>query len=562
MKTADDPTASEPDNRPTAYAVAVFVLAALAQLPTFNRSIVPMDEGHLAAVAMGLGDGLALYRDLHSGIFPGIYLLSTLLFDLFGNDLVVARWAQVITNASVCLCLWLAGLRVMPRTWSVLAPVLYLTVAVMSFPVLSMFNYSSLALALCMLSLLLTMRVLESGDRTSALALGATLALAVFSKQNFGALAFAAAAIGIFANRRSSVLAERPWLSFLLPIAGAGIAVTTGFVGYFLVTGTFADFLHSTVIQLGGDQLESFNNPIPPIFGPHPLDDGKFVFLYSPPYLFNAMLRGETVFGLSATPGLASAAARFAYGLALLTLVTTPAIWLLGVGRTQGGTQRNTRLVVVFALLFFLGIFPSAIFSHLVFVLAPVLLAFALCLARLDAALCGGAAGASMALRGLTLAAGAIAVTFIAVGSATIAGWFPEPLGIERASLKVSEGQAEIYRGTMAFVEGCADPGEAIFVAPTLPVAYFLATRPSVSRYDLTIPGNVDGAAIVSAIETRGTRCIVYNPAMYPEFPPFAAMFPELDRYLKTRFEPRRRIRGGGEVWLGLVPSAPERRVR
>jgi hypothetical protein len=562
VKTADDPNASEPDMRATIHAVAVFVLAALAQLPSFDRSIVPMDEGHLAAVAMGLGDGLALYRDLHTGIFPGIYLLSALLFDVFGNDLVVARWAQVFTNASVCVCLWLAGLRVMPRVWAAVAPVLYVAVVVMSFPVLSMFNYSSLALALCVLSLFLTMRLLERGDRATAIALGATLALAVFSKQNFGALAFAAAAIGIFANRRDSALAERPWLSFLLPIAGAGIAVTAGFVVYFLATGTFGDFLHSTVIQLGGDQLESFNNPIPPIFGPHPLDDGKFVFLYSPPYLFNAMLRGESVFGLAATPGLASAAARLAYGLALLTLIVAPAIWLFGVGRAQGETQRNTRLVVASALLFFLGIFPSAIFSHLVFVLAPVLLALALCLARLDAALRERVAAASMALRGVTLLAGVMAVAFIAVGSTTIAGWFPVPLGIERASLKVSEGQAEIYRGAMAFVEGCADPGEAIFVAPTMPVVYFLTNRPNVSRYDLTIPGNVDGGAIVSAIESRGTRCIVYNPAMYPEFPPFAAMFPKLDRHLKTRFEPRRRIRGGGEVWLGLVPSATERRTR
>ena len=37
----------------TRVAGAVFLAALLAQLPTFDRSIVPMDESHLAAVAMG-----------------------------------------------------------------------------------------------------------------------------------------------------------------------------------------------------------------------------------------------------------------------------------------------------------------------------------------------------------------------------------------------------------------------------------------------------------------------------------------------------------------------------
>ncbi len=534
-------------------AFVVFLVAALAQLPTFDRSIVPMDEGHLAFVAMGLGDGLALYRDLHTGIFPAYYQLTALLFALFGEDLIVARIAQVLVNGGVCACLWVAGLRVMSAAWAALAPVLYLAVVVMSFPVLSMFNYSSLALLLGMISLVLSLKLLEDGKRGVAVALGATLALGVFAKQNFGALAFAAAAITVFGSRRDSALADQPWLSFLVPIAGAGLAVTAAFLLYFVATGTYSDFLFSTVIQLGGDQFESFNNPIPPIFGAHPLDDGRFVFLYSPPYIFNAMLRGESVLGLTANPGLASVGMRLAYGLSLLTLIAAPAIWLTGTGRSDAGSDRNARLVVVFALLFFLGIFPSAIFSHLVFVLAPVLLALAFCLSRVDRALSNLQRGASLGLRGATAVVALVAIVFVGVGSASIARWFPEPLGLEHARLKVTPGQARIYREAVAFIDSCADPGEAIFVAPTMPVVYFLTQRPNVHKYDLTIPGNVDGQAIVNAMESRGTRCVVYNPTMYPEFPPFATMFPELDRYLRTEFTLRRRIQGGGETWHALA---------
>lgn len=538
---------------PVLYGIGVFFVAVLAQLATFDRSIVPMDEGHLAFVAMGLGDGLALYRDLHTGIFPAIYYLTAVLFAVFGEDLLVARIAQVAVNAGVCTCLWLAGARMMSRVWAALAPLLYLAVVVVSFPVLSMFNYSSLSLVLSMLSLVLTLKLLEGGERRIAIALGATLALAVLSKQNFGALAFFAAFAGLVVHRRGSALADRGWLTFLVPIALSGIAVTSLFVLVLLATGTFGDFLYSTVIQLGGDQFESFDNPIPPILGAHPLEDGRFVFMYSPPYLFNAMLRGESVLGLAANPALASAAIRLSYGLALASLVGVVLVVVFGVGRDRAHPDRDARQLALFAALFFLGIFPSAIFSHLVFVIAPVLLALALCAARLARALGGRRPAAGLGIQGVFGGVAALALVFIAIGSASIARWFPEPLGLPHGSLKVSEGQAQIYRGAMAFIEGCADPGEAIFVAPTMPAVYFLAQRPNVHKYDLTIPGDVDGVAIITAMERRGTRCVVYNPVMYPEFPAFAVMFPELDLYLKSRFETRRRIRGGGETWLGLV---------
>ena len=530
----------------TRVAGAVFLAALLAQLPTFDRSIVPMDEGHLAAVAMGIGDGLALYRDLHTGVFPAIYHLTAVLFGIFGDDLLVARVAQMFTNAGVCLCLWLAGRRVMSPAFAVLV--------VLSFPVLAMFNYSSLALLVAMLSLVLTMKLLEDGRRSSAVALGVTLAFGVFCKQNFGALAFVASAIAIFGRRRGSALENQSWSSFLVPIALSGAMLTFGFVLYFVVTGTFDDFLFSTVIQLGGDQLESFNNPIPPIFGHHPLDDGRFVFLYSPPFLFNAMLRGETVFGLTANAELASAAMRMAYGLTLLTLVVGPLLWWFGVGRVQSASDSDARMVVVFAALFFLGIFPSAIFSHLVFVLAPVLLAFVFCISRFEHALGERRRPLALGLRITTGAVAVCAIAFIATGSAAIARWFPEPLDLEHASLKVDAGQAHLLRDTVAFLEGCGDEGEAIFVAPTMPVVYFLAQRPNVHKFDLTIPGHVDGPAIAQALRERNTRCIVYNPVMYPEFPAFAQMFPTLDRHLRSHYRTQRRLGQTGETWLGLVP--------
>ena len=155
--------ASKAWSKERASTPAVLFIAVLLQLQSFDRSIVPMDEGHLAAVAGFLASGKALYRDLHSGIFPGIYQLTRLLFGVFGDDLLVTRWAEVAVNAAIPTCLWLTGASLLPRRWAVVAPALYLALVPMRFPVLAMFSYSSLALPMYMASLYFLFILLVQG---------------------------------------------------------------------------------------------------------------------------------------------------------------------------------------------------------------------------------------------------------------------------------------------------------------------------------------------------------------------------------------------------------------
>jgi len=59
------------------------------------------------------------------------------------------------------------------------------------------------------------------------------------------------------------------------------------------------------------------------------------------------------------------------------------------------------------------------------------------------------------------------------------------------------------------------------------------------------------------AAEAAGVRCAVLNPQMYPEFPPFEQLFPDLAQHLEARFRIGREIRGGQTRWLGLVRRSP-----
>ena len=131
--------------------------------------------------------------------------------------------------------------------------------------------------------------------------------------------------------------------------------------------------------------------------------------------------------------------------------------------------------------------------------------------------------------------------------------WNPIPLEFERAHLKVSRRIAGLFLGAHQFVTECAEEGEPIFVAPDIPAVYFVSDRTNPSPYDLTIPGNVDGHLIMARLEATATKCIVYNPQMYPEFPPFRQLFPQLARYLAQNFEKQAVFRGGESEWWGLV---------
>jgi len=535
------------------WAVLVALLSILLQLRTFDRASIPMDEGQLVAVAVRILEGEILYRDVHTGIGPGIYHLTAALFELCGRDLRVTRWAQVAVNTGIALLLFAIARRVVRAHWAGLAAALFILLTVVGFPVLTMLNYASLSVLLALAALLALQRYLESARISDGLALGGLLALAALTKQNYGFLAILAIGIAIAWNRSRSALADRSLVAALLPVVAAGSSLALLTSLYFWSHGALGALISATVVDLIGAQVEAFDNPIPSIFGSLPRDDSRFVFLYTPPTLFNQMLQGGTIFGQPITPLVREIATRLSYGIPLAALVASPLLLRRGTGRSEPRRTNESRSIVVFAALFSLGIFPSAIWSHLAFILPPILLLMALELdaleelARRRASMPGWAPAIACAALLLLVTAGSIRI------GSTIRGWFPIPLDLPGARLQVTPGTAALYRGALRFLDDCAESEEPIFVAPDIPIVYFLSRRPNPTPYDLVIPGNVDGAAIIEALDRSRVRCVVYNPRMYPEFPPFPELFPALARHLQDHYRVAEVIPGVGSRWLGLV---------
>jgi len=535
-----------------AITAGVAALAALAQLPTFDRSAVPMDEGQLLAIAGRLLDGEVLYRDIYTGIFPGVYYGTALLFRVFGEDAIVTRWAQLVLNAAVAGCLWSLGRRVMGRLWATLAPALYLGLVAFAFPTLTMVNYSSLSLALALFALCFLLRHMESGRLSDAVVCGALIGACGIVKQNFGALALLALGIGLVWARRELPDGRRAAWAAGLALLASGAAMGLAMLLALASVGAASDFVHQTLVVIYESQLEAFNDPVPPILGPHPENDSRFLFLYTPSALFNYLMRGEPFFGLEVSAALRSASIRLVYGGALACLAAGALLLWLERRDESRERRRATRAVVVFAIVMFPGIFPLAIWSHLALLLPPVLLLPGLLGQRLEERMSPGSP-ARRAWRAGYAALGLCSLLILARVSLDLRRWYDQPLGIARASLFVDERLKVLLRGGTRFLGRCASPEEPVFVAPHMAILYFLADRRNPTPYDLVIPGDVNGAEIVARLEASATRCVLYSPEMYPEFAPFDELFPEVARLLEDSFRRVVVIQAPGTEWWGLV---------
>src|SRR6187455_3094361 len=79
----------------------------------FNRATNLLDEGSTAAQAMRIVNGELIYRDFFTVVTPGSYYTIAWLFRLFGESLMLLRWAALVVGIGILLVTLTVGRRVM-----------------------------------------------------------------------------------------------------------------------------------------------------------------------------------------------------------------------------------------------------------------------------------------------------------------------------------------------------------------------------------------------------------------------------------------------------------------
>lgn len=489
-----------------------------------------LEEGLTLHVAQRISAGESLYRDIlvFTGPFP--FELLGLLLRIFGADLMVGRWADVLIHGSACAAIFgiarQAGAG--PLAHGATAPLA--AAPILLFPLFSIFFYTTLAVHLCILAAYAALRGLRSPGW--ALTAGCVVALAALSKQTIGALLalglFAVLALGIPRGRRLRVLSA---------YLGGGAAVAIATLALYGARGDLAELVRGLVVLplLLGDSFAA------PYMNLWPIGD------FSEAVRPNSRLYLPTLYAhshgiLEPIDAWIVPIAQLLYALPIVALLAT-----LGVGWRRS-LDRAVWIHGVLVLALFSNLFPRGDWGHLVFVLPSALAQLLLLVPAAWRRTAWVLSGTVV----LALAVGGGFATEMLYGLRGPARYGPLVSPRPVSALLKTPGAPMVIQ----FVRRWSRPDEPIFIARSEPLLYFAIERTNPTPYSGVVPGirEEQERTILDALE--GVRFVVMSDIDQPVYTYYREELPAVQKYLERHYQP---VGRQGANWIVLLVRVLDR---
>ena len=183
-----------------------------------------------------------LYRDVATGLMPGIYYLQAILFSIFGYSVEVGRYLQMVVLATNATVLCLISRRFVNRGGSFVVVMLFVAtnIFVYRFP-----NYCPLSILFILLGFLCFLYHLSQQKNTYILLSGFCLAISFLFKQNFGVLVFLPLTFLLMVKAVRSK-SSKPLILFLISFILPILLTMT----YFYFHGALDEMVRYTVFSL------------------------------------------------------------------------------------------------------------------------------------------------------------------------------------------------------------------------------------------------------------------------------------------------------------------------
>ena len=531
------------------------VLAAVLQywLWYFRRSINLLDEGSTAAQALRIVNGELIYRDFFTVVTPGSYYTVAWLLEIFGERLIVLRWAALVTGVLIALVTLLIARRVM--AWPFAAAAALMTTVWGWFLVTP--NYYSLQAALFALgALACQLRWAGGASARWILAAGVLTGLTAMVKQNVGAYTAAALVMAIWAARLfdRQLTARAQLRASAMLIAGICVPVLPTLV-YLIAAGAGPYLYESWVYYPLAKYPQRFSLPFPQFFPVLP-EHGVMSLADALAAVITRSVPDPAVFAIWI---------KFVVFLPVLVFpiaVVALAVHAYRARRREAVPEGHALLaIVLIGAWLLLQSWPRADVPHILFGLQPtfILLAYAL----------------SLAWRGMSRLPGppllvrtaAMAMALLPIGLLLWDGYrrtdseyanYVAPLRAERAagvtSVPIDTNRVD---AVIRYIAEHTTPDDPIFVVPWAAGFYFLTDRANPTRTDFMLFEDPElYPCLLSRLEQQPPKYVIYGYTWDVDDRHFRDYAAPVDRYIRSRYTIETSV-DGYEIWRRIEGAGP-----
>jgi hypothetical protein len=531
---------------------AVILTAAAVRywLLYFNRSTNLLDEGSQAAQALRIMHGELIYRDFFTVVTPGSYYTVAWLFQIFGTNLMVMRWAVLVLGLGILIATLIAARHVM--AWPFAAAAALMTSVWGWFLVAPNF-YSWEAAFVALIALVCYLRSAESPRASWLIWAGVASGITVLVKQNVGAYTAAALLLTIWLSRvfeSHNHVRDRVNRSLRF-VAGLCLPIVPTLL-WLVVAGAGPYLYESWIYYPLAKYPQRFAQPYPS-FPAHAS--------------IRAMIHGDLPEGIAYEiwTNFVLFIPVVVYPFALAALVVL-ALRFHRHSRPEAAREGHALLAVsLVGLLTLLQAWPRADVTHILFSLQPTLILFGYL------SFCGW--------RGLMMLPGP---RFAVGAAAMVITLWPEAVLLRKGylrtdweyanynvALRVDRGRGILAHGLEAqridwvtrYVAEHTVPDDHVFVVPWAAGFYFLTDRSNPTRTDFMLFEDPEAyPCILARLDQRRPKYVIYGYTWDVDEKHFSDYARPIDEYIRTRYAIEART-DGYEIWRrveGVTPGSSE----
>jgi len=559
----------------------VIIVGYILLSSSFYNVGFPMDDECFSInVCRRILQGDIPYKDFQLHVTPGSFYLQSLMFKMFGQELIINRITTTIVGVIIALLLYCLSLRIMPPACALLSSAVF---GVWGTIHLNFLWYSWYADLFALLSVLFLLRYLERRGQWNACLCGIFIGCTLLCKQNIGLSTFFSAITGLSLIRMlqggNTPLLKREVISLreLLLIGGGAVIAILPFVVYLF----WNSALKSAFVWLVLKQQEVTASPIRLLYLPHE-------FIHSWQYLlgilavlmcmflaisFALRLRSEkslwsriegsitalfivyaVIYLISAGNWLtkifiSSVYYAFIYIPCFLLGFAVVYFWrLLRLKRPLTGEASALLLLIIFsALQIYFGLLNSSDLIHQILVYPPLWIFVGFVLFKMNSWECPDPIKKKTWLYFIAILLFLFIFSGMRIAYRKMALWyystpikvFNKTLDMPKARmLKVSQTNKDTVEPLVAYIRAHTEKDERIFVMSFDTIFYFLTDRKSPSYFDnvlLTYVPYYEQPTIIRDLKKNKVNYVIerdQNSSAYP----VKQFYPLLYQYIKANY--------------------------